>query len=112
LMATRPRGLLGLTLAVVLGLVAAACSNPTAHQGPTHAGGDTFPVSLTDDDGTTVTVRSAPQRIVTFAPSDTEIVYALGLGSRLVGVSGPADDYPSAAKQVARVGAGEFGTEP
>src|SRR5438094_9268046 len=52
-------------------------------------------------------------RIVTFAPSNTEIVFALGLGSRLVGVSGKFDDYPPQARTVQEVGgAGGFGDQP
>jgi len=109
-MATHPRRLLGFAFA--LALVAAACGNNGPHLPPSSGGVQAhFPVTLTDDDGVTVTMKSAPQRIVTFSPSDTEIVYALGLGSRLVGVSGPADDFPAAAKKVTRVGGGEFGTE-
>jgi iron complex transport system substrate-binding protein len=51
--------------------------------------------------------------LITFAPSATEIVYALGLGDELVGVSGKYDDYPPAAKQVQQVGgAGDFGVDP
>ena len=72
-----------------------------------------FPLTITDDDGIEVTIDAEPQRIVTFAPSMTEIVYALGLGDRLVGVSGPYDDYPAAAKDVEEVGgAGDFGVDP
>lgn len=72
-----------------------------------------FPVTITDDDGVRVTIDSEPQRIVTFAPSATEIVFALGLGDRLVGVSGPFDDYPRAAEDVPEVGgAGDFGVDP
>jgi iron complex transport system substrate-binding protein len=72
-----------------------------------------FPLTITDDDGVEVTIDAEPQRIVTFAPSMTEIVYALGLGDRLVGVSGPFDDYPAEAKDVEEVGgAGDFGVDP
>ncbi len=43
----------------------------------------------------------------------TEIVFALGLGDRLVGVSGPFDDYPAEAKDIEEVGgAGDFGVDP
>ncbi len=73
----------------------------------------TFPITLVDDDGVEVTIAAEPQRIVTFAPSMTEIVYALGLGDRLVGVSGPFDDFPAEAQQVEQVGgAGDFGVDP
>jgi iron complex transport system substrate-binding protein len=72
-----------------------------------------FPLTIADDDGVPVTLEAPPRRIVTFAPSATEIVYALGLGDRLVGVSGPYDDYPRAATHVGEVGgAGEFGVDP
>lgn len=73
----------------------------------------TFPVTLNDDDGVKVTVEARPRRIVTFAPSMTEIVFALGLGERVVGVSGEYDDYPSEAAQIERIGgAGDFGVDP
>lgn len=72
-----------------------------------------FPRTIADDDGEQVTIGSVPQRIVTFAPSMTEIVFALGLGDRVVGVSGTYDDYPAAAKDIQEVGgAGDFGVDP
>jgi iron complex transport system substrate-binding protein len=72
-----------------------------------------FPLTLTDDDGVSVTIKALPRRIVTFAPSNTEIVFALGLGSELVGVSGSFDDYPPEAKAIAQVGgSGDFGADP
>src|SRR5439155_703710 len=45
----------------------------------------------------------APARIVSLAPSITEIVYALGAGERLVGVCAQCD-YPAAVASVPRVG--------
>jgi iron complex transport system substrate-binding protein len=72
-----------------------------------------FPMTITDDDGAEVTIPAEPERIVTFAPSMTEIVFALGLGDRLVGVSGPFDDYPAEAQDIEEVGgAGDFGVDP
>ena len=72
-----------------------------------------YPQTLTDDDGQPVTIDAMPQRIVTFAPSMTEIVFALGMGDRVVGVSGKYDDYPAAAKSIMEVGgAGDFGVDP
>jgi cobalamin transport system substrate-binding protein len=76
-------------------------------------GGAAFPITLADDDGISVTLSTVPRRIVTFAPSNTEIVFALGLGARLVGVSGKFDDYPPQAARIAQVGgSGEFGVDP
>jgi iron complex transport system substrate-binding protein len=70
-----------------------------------------FPVTLTDDEGVEVTLDAEPARIVTFAPSHTEILFALGLGKRVVGVSGPFDDYPPEAEGIDHV-AGASGIEP
>jgi cobalamin transport system substrate-binding protein len=72
-----------------------------------------FPVTITDDDGVEVTLQAEPKRIVTFAPSNTEIVFALGLDDRLVGVSGDFDNYPPEAQDIEQVGgSGEFGVDP
>ena len=72
-----------------------------------------FPLTIADDDGVKVTLDSAPTRIVTFAPSATEVVFALGLGNEVVGVSGKFDDFPPAARHITEVGgAGEFGVDP
>lgn len=72
-----------------------------------------FPLTITDDDGTSVTIEQAPQRIVTYAPSMTEIVFALGGGDRIVGVAGAFDDYPPEAQDIEEVGgAGDFGVDP
>jgi len=61
-----------------------------------------FPLTVVDDLGRTVQIARLPQRIVSLAPSNTEIVYALGLENRLVGTT-DYDDYPEAAKSKPRV---------
>lgn len=100
-------------IAAVL-LLLASCGDPTAPAAPPDPSeGAAFPVTITDDDGVEVTIDAEPRRIVTFAPSMTEIVFAVGLGDRLVGVSGSFDDHPPAAKRIERVGgAGDFGVDP
>jgi iron complex transport system substrate-binding protein len=110
-------GLLPIVLAVVfLGSACAEGSDTPADEvspAPSTAAEATFPLTLVDDDGIEVTVGAEPQRIVTFAPSMTEILFALGAGDRIVGVSGPFDDYPAGAKSIEQVGgAGEFGVDP
>ncbi|HEX2267400.1 MAG TPA: helical backbone metal receptor [Actinomycetota bacterium] len=67
------------------------------------AGRSAFPITLKDDEGASVTLRRPPQRIVTFGQSDTEIVFALGLGNRLVGVCCEFDNFPPAAKRLPQV---------
>jgi cobalamin transport system substrate-binding protein len=99
-------------------VVLSGCSSPTVvrprSSAPSaFAAAAAFPVTVTDDDGVQVTMKTAPNRIITFAPSNTEIVFALGLGDRLVGVSGSFDNYPPQAKSIEQVGgSGEFGVDP
>lgn len=108
------RVLLAATLVVAGGLVACGeKGSPASGGGGRTPSPQAFPVTLADDDGVRVTLDQEPKRIVTFAPSNTEIMFALSLGDRLVGVSGSFDDYPAEAKEIERVGgAGEFGVDP
>jgi iron complex transport system substrate-binding protein len=46
---------------------------------------------------------SVPQRIVSLAPSTTEILFALGLGDRIAGVTNYCD-YPEEAKKKPKIG--------
>jgi iron complex transport system substrate-binding protein len=117
----RPRRTPLAVLAVLLLLAAACGRSGTASSGSPSDGAAltpspapaAFPVTITDDDGVSVTIESEPERIITFAPSATEIVFALGLGDRLVGVSGPFDDHPPEASEIQHVGgAGDFGVDP
>jgi iron complex transport system substrate-binding protein len=62
----------------------------------------TFPLTVVDDLGRTVKIEKLPQRIISLAPSNTEIIYALGLEDRLVGTTDYCD-YPEAAKYKPRV---------
>ncbi|MDG6257200.1 MAG: cobalamin-binding protein [Methanomicrobiaceae archaeon] len=60
-------------------------------------------VTVTDDDGTAVAIAEPPQRIISLAPSNTEILYALGLGDRVVGVTDYCN-YPPDVADKATVG--------
>jgi iron complex transport system substrate-binding protein len=61
-----------------------------------------FPVTVMDDEGTEVTIEELPERIISLSPANTEIVFALGAGDRLVGGT-DYDDYPAEAAAVADV---------
>jgi iron complex transport system substrate-binding protein len=61
-----------------------------------------FPISLTDDAGRVVTIPVEPTRIISLAPSNTEIVCVLGGCDRLVGVT-DFDDYPAQVADVPKV---------
>lgn len=56
-----------------------------------------------DDFGTPFVLAEPPQRIVSLAPNITEILFALGLGDRVVGVTRYCD-YPSQALQKEKIG--------
>jgi iron complex transport system substrate-binding protein len=95
---------------LALALAASACSEE-APKRTGESGEGPYPLTLTDDEGVATTLEAAPDRIVTFAPSHTEIVFGLGLDDRLVGVSGAFDDHPPEAQEVEAV-AGRSGVEP
>ncbi|MGL4574289.1 MAG: cobalamin-binding protein [Burkholderiaceae bacterium] len=57
-----------------------------------------------DGIGQTVALKGVAQRIVTLSPHATELVFAAGAGSKLVGVS-EYSDYPAAAKTLPKVAA-------
>ena len=107
---TRPTAaaIAALALAALLAgaLALAGCSAkpaaPAAGTGATTATSG-FPVTVTDDASRSVTVKSAPQRIVSLAPAATEILFALNLGEKVVGVTS-YDDYPSQVASITKVG--------
>ena len=61
------------------------------------------PGTYTDDMGRGVSIDKVPQRIVSHVPPITEILFALGLGEKVVGVSDYCD-YPEEAKSKPSVG--------
>jgi iron complex transport system substrate-binding protein len=70
----------------------------------------TFPVTLTDDNGASVTVPAEPMRIVSTAPAITETLFALGVGDRVVGVTSLCD-YPAEVAGITKVGDFQANTE-
>jgi iron complex transport system substrate-binding protein len=61
------------------------------------------PGTYTDDMDRSVAIGQIPQRIVSFGPNITEILFALSLEEKVVGVSNYCD-YPEAAKSKPKVG--------
>ena len=61
------------------------------------------PIRAIDDAGHTVTLARAATRIVTLAPSLTELVFAAGGGAAVVGTTA-LSDFPEAARRIDRVG--------
>lgn len=62
-----------------------------------------FPVTLPDGLGSTITLARPPTRIVSLAPNVTEILFAIGAGDRVVGVTRYCN-WPPQAKSRPKVG--------
>ena len=72
----------------------------TATPSPSPTAAPAFPTTLTDDDGTAVTLAAEPQKIVSLTPSATETLFALGVGDRVVGKVEDLSVYPPEAATV------------
>jgi len=69
-------------------------------QNDLHAG---FPLTITDSLDRRVTIERKPQRIVSIAPSTTEILFAIGAGDRIIADTTYCD-YPPAAEKLPKIG--------
>lgn len=61
------------------------------------------PIRVIDDDGNLLELERPAQRIISLAPSMTELLFSLGAGPRIVGVMA-FSDYPPAATDIPVVG--------
>lgn len=60
-------------------------------------------LTLTDGLAREVTLNGVPQRIISMAPSNTEILFAIGAGAQVVGRD-TLSDFPEEAKRVTDIG--------
>ena len=99
------------SLILALTLIISACASaapPSANPGSTPSPAPTSAPAartFTDGLGREVTLKGIPQKIVSLAPSNTEILFAIGAGSQVVGRD-DFSDYPEQAAQVADIGGG------
>jgi iron complex transport system substrate-binding protein len=96
----------GLTATAATPTSSAPASTASPTVDPSPAAG--FPATIVDDEGTEVAIGSEPQRIVSLTPAATEILFALGIGDRLVGKVEDFALYPPEAADVPDVAG--FGT--
>lgn len=97
-----------LILILLLTALIAACT-PAATTTPTPAPTVTSaPITIVDGLNRTVELDKPAQRIVSMAPSITEVLYAVGAGSQMVGRDS-FSNYPEEAKSLADIG-GSDGT--
>ncbi|TAL09378.1 MAG: hypothetical protein EPO00_05975 [Chloroflexota bacterium] len=96
---------------IALALVLAACSGApatpaatsapvptaTATPAPTPTAAPAFPVTVVDDEGTSVTLASEPLKIVSLTPAATETLFAIGAGPRVVAKVEDITPYPPEA---------------
>jgi iron complex transport system substrate-binding protein len=85
----------------------AAAPSATAQPAATQA--SSAGITLQDGLGRTVTLKQPAARIISLAPSNTEILYAIGAGSQMVGRD-TYSDYPKEAKDVQEIGGPSFGS--
>jgi iron complex transport system substrate-binding protein len=96
---TFQRGLKGLLTSTLLGLSVAGTA---CHDRPPDASGS---IRVVDDAGDTVRLQAPARRVVSLIPASTELLFAIGAGSSLVGRTAYCD-YPPAAKGVPDLGDG------
>ena len=94
------RGIFAVGIAFIMAACAASESLPAE------------PYELTDGLGREISLPSSIERIVSLAPSNTEMLVAIGAGSQVVGRD-EVSDYPASASEVASIGStfGELNTE-
>lgn len=116
---------------LIMGFVVVACGGPStsiieepaATPSPTPAPAemneptvepteDVYPLTLVDGMDREVVLPGPAQRIVSIAPSNTEILFAIGAGDQVIGRD-EVSDYPPEALNVASIGStyGELNTE-
>ncbi|MBL8058983.1 MAG: cobalamin-binding protein, partial [Anaerolineales bacterium] len=94
-------------------LVAACAAPATPAPTATPAATPTAePLTFTDGLGRAVTLAGPAQRIITLAPSNTELLFAVGAGGQMAGRD-ELSDYPPEAQDVASIGStyGALNTE-
>ena len=99
---------------VVLAVLLSACASPAATptpQSPVSTSDSNalpspapFPLLVTDDLGRKVMVAAMPKRIVSLAPSNTEILFAVGAGDQVVGLTQYCNYPPEASTRRALIG--------
>lgn len=78
-------------------------AEPTISPEDTTSKVTTYPLTITDSTGATITFEKEPQTMISFAPSITETVYALELSDKLIGRTDYCD-YPSEVLTVESIG--------
>ncbi len=90
--------ILSIALIIALGLTVYSLVRPAPYEAE-----PVSPQYVVDDLGRLVAINGTPERIISLAPSNTEILFALDLGDKVVGVTMYCD-YPAEAQDKEKVG--------
>lgn len=99
-------------LIVLFALVMTACAPQSAPIAAPVVTEPSAPITLTDGLGRSVVLKEAAKRVVSLAPSNTEILFAVGAAEQIIGRD-EFSDYPEEAKALPSVGGsmGEYSVE-
>jgi iron complex transport system substrate-binding protein len=87
---------------IVAVLALSGCTSPQVQPTPGPVAAK-YPMNVTDDKDRTVVIKNMPERIVSLSPKNTEMLFALGLGDKVVGDTDYCN-YPAAAVNKTKVG--------
>lgn len=96
--------------ATALAAMLVACNDEEQTTAPEKESDALYPLTVTDAVGTEVVIEEEPERIISLAPSNTEILYALGLEEQIVGLT-TNDNYPEQVSEKPTVGDMTFNVE-
>lgn len=106
-------------MSLVAIFVLVACGTPATEEKPKvkdqavsegESASTAYPMTVKDAVDNEVTLEKEPANIVSMMPSNTEILFALGLSEEIIGVS-DYDDYPAEAQEKEKIGGEEFNVE-
>ncbi len=80
-----------------------APQDPARDTGTETAGQAVYPITIVDSLDREITMASEPQKIVSLSPAITEILFAIGTGDKIVGVTNYCD-YPQEALDKPKIG--------
>lgn len=91
-----------LSLLFVLFVFLAGCQSANTSSNETEVIAETESYTVKDDRGKEISFDQVPETIVSLQPSNTEILFELGVGDKVVGVT-EFDNYPEEATKIERV---------
>ena len=94
-----------LAITLIIGLSACQAQQTVAPEPTAQPAADTK-IVITDLKGREITLDKVPERIVSLSPANTEILFAVGAGDKVVGVTSFCD-FPAEVKDVEKIGSFE-----